>query len=102
MTKPPNEASQHYSDAVDAVSEAIADWFDVHPGADPQFRFPPERVVVTGDLSMGPSYWLPNPDGVDLVAYVEQRTTKLGASMLQFQVCFEFYKQRGRARPKRN
>lgn len=103
-TKPPTKPpmmSHHYVDTVDAVSAAISDWFDVHPGADPRFEFPPEHVVVTGDLCNGLGYWQPNADGRDLVTYVERVTSKLGASMLQFQVCFQHYQRQDRLARKR-
>jgi hypothetical protein len=100
MPKNPNANpmffSKHYEDTCDAVSNAIADWFETHPGADPQFEFPPEGMLVSGDLPIGLTYWEPNADGRELVTYVEQATERFGASMLQFQVCFGHYKQHGR------
>lgn len=95
--KPPPGMSKGYSDTVDAISDAIADWMETHPGADPRFKFPPERVVVSGDLSLGLGYWQPNADGRDLVTYVD-RVTKQKGTMLQFQVCLQHYKQHGRRR----
>lgn len=93
---PPHMQSEHYAKTVDAVSAAIADWFDAHPGADPRFSFPPEGLVVTGDLPLGLSHWQPNDDGRHLVEYVEGVTSELGASMLQFQACLEHYRKHGR------
>lgn len=84
-----------YTDTVNALSRAIAAWFDVHPGTDPQFKFPPARIVVTGDLGMGPEYWEANADGRALVEYVD-KTTGRQASMLQFQVCYAHYQQQRR------
>jgi hypothetical protein len=98
MSKPkPMSPSQRqrYNDTLARLSKAIAAWFEVHPGADPQFKFPPKRVVVTGDLVMGSDYWEANADGRALVADVD-RETGHEASMLQFQVCYGHYHQRRR------
>jgi hypothetical protein len=86
--------TKHYNDTVDAVSRAIAVWFETHPGADPRFKFPPEHVVVTGDLCNGAEIWEANADGRKLVTYVDEVTALLQRpSMLQFQVCYQFYQR---------
>jgi len=91
MTDNPMQ-SKRYRETCDAISRAIAVWFEVHPGADPQFSFPPERVVVTGDLDFGLTYWEPNDDGRNLVGYVDHATGRT-ASMLQFEVCYGHYQK---------
>lgn len=99
MKKPKTVAGMafgiEYEAMCNAISCAIADWFETHPGADPRFKFPPDRVVITGDISMGPKVWEPNDDARELVQYVDRVTGHRG-SMLQFQVCYQFYQRYGR------
>jgi hypothetical protein len=89
VSKPKNQSKQ-YKDTVDLMSRAIAAWFDVHPGADPQFKFPPAHVSVTGALPLGSDYWEANADGRALVEYVD-KASEHQASMLQFQACYGHY-----------
>lgn len=96
MAKPKHPMrSKRYEDTVNALSRAIAVWFETHPGTDPQFKFPPPGTVVSGDLNLGPDWWEANADARALVTWVDLATGNQ-ASMLQFQVCYAHYQQQRR------
>lgn len=90
MTTP---AEDKYARDADAVYLAIVTWHEVHPGANPRFKFPPRFVIVSGVLQRGLEHWTPNDEGRDLVNYVDAATDRQ-ATMLMFQVALTRYYQR--------
>lgn len=90
-----------YMRSISAVTVAIEDWMHAHPGADPQFKFPPREAVIIGELHFGLHWWEPNQHGRELIAYVIEHVVRVcGAepSMLQFQACYAEWQADGKAK----